>query len=64
MAEGTEIRWARFQEDPNLPMTQFSGVRWQWQVDSQSGQQMWFAINWLKEGGSTATQLPFESVHR
>ena len=60
MAETNEVRWARFLEGPRLPATQFSGIRWQWQTDTQSCQNMLFAINWLKEGVPLATQLPFD----
>ena len=45
MAQNTEIKWAEFQANRNLPVTEFSGIRWQWQVDSHIGQHMWFAIN-------------------
>ena len=46
----------KFQANPNWPVTEFSGIRWQWQVDSHIGQQMWFAIDWLADVGPMATQ--------
>ena len=57
MAHNSNIKWAEFQANRNLPVTEFSGIRWQWQVDSHTGQQMWFAINWLQDAGPMATQL-------
>ena len=56
MAQNTEVRWGTYSVNPNWPVTEFSGIRWQWQVDQQSGQQMWFAINWLQTEGPLATQ--------
>ena len=57
MAQNTEIRWGTYSVNPNWPVTEFSGIRWQWQVDQETGQQMWFAINWLQTEGPMATQV-------
>ena len=56
MAQNTKIKWGKFEANPNWPMTEFSGIRWQWQVDNHTGQQMRFAINWLTDAGPMATQ--------
>ena len=60
-----DLRWAPFVNDDRLPVTEFSGIRWQWQTDSLNGKRMWFAINWLREDtGPMATQTVEASAER